>query len=80
MTTNLEVLLEDTPELLGLSVRRVLDLQVSTLGHDLLSSEGTLGVPPSRVLPPGLDGLNLLLVLLVLVLEAHCGKTKEATR
>lgn len=75
--TDLEVLLDDLPELLALHVGGVFNLQVSTLGHDLLSSEGTLGVPPSGVLPPSLDGLDLFPVLLVLLLEkclaAHLG-------
>lgn len=72
-TANLEVVLEDTPELFGLDVGRVVDRQGPTLGHNLLSREGTLGVPPSRVLPPGLDIVDLLLVLSILVFkETHC--------
>lgn len=74
--THLEVLLDELPELLALSVGRVFNLQVSTLGDNLLSSEGTLGVPPSGILPPSLDGVDLLPVLLVFLLEkclAHIG-------
>jgi hypothetical protein len=71
--TNLEVMFEDAPELLGLDIGRVVDRQGPTLGHNLLSREGTLGVPPSRVLPPSLDIIDLLLVLSVLVFkETHC--------
>ena len=56
----LEALLHDVPELLGLGVAGVLNLEVSSLGNDLLSGKGTLGVSPSRILPPGLDLLDLL--------------------
>lgn len=59
--TYLEAVLHNVPELLGLSIARVLNLEVSALGNNLLSGKGTLGVSPSRVLPPGLDLLDLLL-------------------
>lgn len=53
-------MLHNLPELLGLSIARVLNLEVSALGNNLLGGKGTLGVSPSRVLPPGLDLLDLL--------------------
>lgn len=71
--TNLEVALEDLPELLALDIGRIVDLQVSTLCDDLLGGVGALGVSPAVILPPGLDGLNILLVLLVLVFEETHG-------
>lgn len=71
-TTYLEVTLQDVPELLALSISRILNLQIPTLGHNLFSGKRTLGVAPSRVLPPGLDVVDLLQVLLVFVFEAHC--------
>lgn len=71
-------MLQNTPELLSLDVGRVVDLQVPTLGNNLLSRKGTLGVPPSRVFPPGLDIVDLLLVLSVLVFEeTHCADGTE---
>ena len=70
--SHLEVVLNDAPQLLALAVGGVLDLEVATLGDDLLSGIRTLGVPPSRVGPPVLDGLHLGLVLPVLVfVERH---------
>lgn len=72
--TYLEVGLDETPELLRQGVGRVVNLDSPTLGHNLFGREGTLGVPPSRVVPPGLDLVDLVPVLLVLVLdEAHVG-------
>ena len=70
---NLKVALQDLPQLLALSIGRVVDLQVSPLGHNLISSERTLGVSPSGVLPPRLDGLDVVQVLPVFVFEVtHC--------
>lgn len=61
--------LQSAPELLGLGIGRVVDGQVATLGDDLLGSERALGVSPARVGPPVLDGLHILRVLAVLILE-----------
>lgn len=62
---------------------------MSSLGDDLLSSEGSLGLAPSRLAPPGLDLLDFLLEELVLnirvdgrvvhVVGSHgeCGRVDE---
>lgn len=60
---NLEIALQDLPQLLAHSIGRILNLQGTTLGHNLLSSEGPLGVSPSGVLPPLLDGLDIVQIL-----------------
>ena len=64
--TDLESLLQDIPQLLADLASGVLNLDIAPLLGDLLSGKGSLGVPPSRVGPPLLDLLNLLLVLLLL--------------
>jgi len=71
MFTNLEAVLKNLPQLLGLGVAGVLDLQVSTLGNDLLGGERALGLPPSRVGPPLLDLLDLLLEELIFPCGVH---------
>lgn len=68
-----KVLLQSAPELLSLGIGRVVDGQVATLGNDLLSSERALGVSPARVGPPVLDGLHILRILAVLILEETHG-------
>lgn len=73
VVTNSEAVLEDLPELLGLGVAGILDLEVSTLGDDLLSGERALGVPPARVAPPLLDLLDLLGEKLILESGIHGG-------
>ena len=74
-------MLQNTPELLSLDVGRVVDLQVPTLGNNLLSRKGTLGVPPSRVFQPGLDGLDVVPVFLVFVFkETNCDRYEEGSR
>ena len=62
----LETALHDGPELLGLGVAGILNLEVATLGDNLLGGKGTLGVLPARVFPPGLDLGDLLGVEIVL--------------
>lgn len=58
-----------------------MDLQVSTLRHDLLCSVRAFCVPPSRVFPPGLDGLDVVPVFLVFVFkETHCDRYEEVSR
>ena len=43
----LESPFQDIPELFRLHIAGILDLQVPSLGHNLLSRERSLGVPPS---------------------------------
>jgi hypothetical protein len=69
----LKVVLQSVPELLSLDGGRVVDSQVATLGDNLLGREGSLGVSPSRVLPPVLDGLDFLRKLAVFFLELTHG-------
>lgn len=64
IATYCESLLNRLPELLGKVVAGVLDGEVSPLVHNLFGSVCTLGVSPSRVRPPLLDGGNLGEVLL----------------
>ena len=53
------------PQLLAHSILGILDLEVAPLGHYLLGSERPFSEPPSRVSPPLLHGINVLLVKLV---------------
>ena len=53
------------PQLLAHGILRILDLEVAPLGHYLLGSERPFSKPPSRVSPPLLHGINVLLVELV---------------
>lgn len=62
----LESALDDFPQLLGLGIAGVCNLQIASLGHNVLSGERPPGVPPPRVGPPLLDLLDLLLELSVL--------------
>jgi hypothetical protein len=64
--------LEDLPELLALNIRRIVNFQVSALGHDLLGGKGALGVSPSGILPPLLDGIDLVPVLPVFGFQIAC--------
>ena len=57
--THLEALLQNPPQLLRLRIARILNLQIPTLGDNLLGGEGPLGLPPSRVVPPLLDLVHL---------------------
>ena len=66
-----ETLFNSLPQLLGEGVAGVLDGQVATLGSNLLSGEGTSGVPPSGVGPPLLDGLDLFFETLLLLILTH---------
>jgi len=43
----LEVLLEQTPQLLALDVGRILDIDISALGNDICSGIRTLGAVPA---------------------------------
>ena len=53
------------PQLLAHNILRILDLEVAPLGHYLLGSEWPFSESPSRVSPPLLYGINVLLVELV---------------
>lgn len=59
---DLETVLDHAPQLLADLIVGVSNLEIAALLHNLLSSEGPLGVPPPAVLPPGLDSDNLGLV------------------
>jgi hypothetical protein len=59
-STYRESVLQDVPELLGLSIAGIVNRQVTPLGDNLLRGEGSLRVSPSRVTPPLLDLLDLL--------------------
>ena len=69
----LESAFQDIPELLRLDVAGILDLQVPSLGHNLLGSEGSLGVSPSGIRPPLLDSCNFVQILLLLPVRVHSG-------
>lgn len=58
--------LNDLPKLLALVVARVPDLEVPSLGDDLLGSERPFGISPSGILPPMFNGLNFRLKEVVL--------------
>lgn len=58
--SDLEPVLENLPQLLGLGVAGVLNLQVASLGDNLLRGERPLGISPARVGPPALDLRDLL--------------------
>ena len=63
--THLEPAFDYFPQLLAHSIAGILDLEIAPLGHNLLSSERPFGEPPSRIRPPLLYGINVLLVELV---------------
>lgn len=63
------MLLQDLPHLFALNIRRIFDLYVASLGNDLLWGERPLRGPPSGILPPLLDRLDLFPVFLVLLIE-----------
>jgi hypothetical protein len=67
----LETALKDPPQLLGLGVAGILDLQIAPLRDDLLGREGPLCVPPSRVSPPLLNLGNLVGEKAVLQRRVH---------
>lgn len=69
--TYLESAFQNIPKLLRLGVAGVLDLHVSSLSHNGLSREGSLGISPSRIRPPLLYSLDLLQILLLLLIRIH---------
>ena len=67
-----ELLLQVLPKLLRHSIAGVLNGQVASLRSNLLGRERPLGVPPSRIGPPLLELLHLLLVVLIFrVCDTH---------
>ena len=67
-----ELLLQVLPKFLRHSIAGVLDGQVASLRSNLLGRERPLGVPPSRIGPPLLELLHLLLVVLIFrVCDTH---------
>lgn len=71
LVTHGPALLHQTPCLLGQVIAGVVDLEVAALGNNFLGSEGALCESPSRLRPPLLDGLDVVNVLLVLLLEGE---------
>ena len=69
--TNLESSLYDLPQLPALIIARILNLEISTLGCNLLSRERPLGVPPSRIRPPFLYRSDIGVVKSILVVEVR---------
>ena len=67
-STDLEPPLEGSPQFLAHSIAWVVNLEAPSLGNNLLSREGPLGVPPSGVRPPFLYGVDVGLVKLVLMI------------
>lgn len=68
----LEARLHNIPQLLALVIAGVLYLQIASLGHYLLCSEWPLGISPSRVTPPLLYRVDILLEkLLFMVFDSH---------
>jgi hypothetical protein len=67
--TYLETALENIPQLLRHDVAGILDLQRASLRNDILCGKWPLGVSPSRVLPPALDGIDIVGVALVFLLQ-----------
>ena len=63
--THLEPAFNYFPQLLAHSIAGILDLEVAPFSHYLLGSERSLGEPPSRVGPPLLYSINVLLVELI---------------
>ena len=64
---NLESCLDDLPKLLTLVVTWILNLDASSLGDDLFSSEWPFGMSPSRIIPPVFHSFNFHLEQLVLL-------------
>jgi hypothetical protein len=62
----LEPIFYDVPELLGLLISWVIDLDSSTLGDNLFGGKRSLGVSPPGVSPPFLYFCYLSLVALLL--------------
>ena len=60
--TYLEPAFKDIPQFLTHSIAWVLNLEVPSFGNNLLGRERPLGVPPSRVRPPFLHGVDVRLV------------------
>lgn len=71
--SDLELVLENVPKLLAHLIIGEYLLDRATLVNDLLGSEGTLCVAPAAVCPPLLYGLDLILELFLLGLQALCG-------
>jgi hypothetical protein len=69
----LESPLQDIPKLLRLHIAGVLNLQVPSLGYNLLRSERSFGVSPSRICPPFLHCCNFVQILLLLSAGVHSG-------
>ena len=63
----LESALNDVPQFPAHSIAWVFNFEAPSLGNNLLSRERSLGISPSRVPPPVLYGVDVLLVKLVLV-------------
>ena len=71
-----KALLQNLPQLLRHGIAGVLDRQVASLRSNLLGGKRPLGEPPSRLRPPLLELLDLLLVVLIfcVVGDTHVGQ------
>ena len=67
--SDLEPALDDPPQLLALVIAGILDLEVATLGGNLLGGEWPLGMSPPRIRPPLLQASNVGLVEGILTIE-----------
>ena len=77
---HLESAFHDLPQLSAHSITGVLNLEVSSLRNDLLSSEWTLGISPSRVFPPLLHSFDILLVFLVFLVHGDVERRQRKER
>jgi len=69
MKTYFESTFKDSPQLLRLGVAWVLNLQVPPLRYNLLGSERSLRISPSRAGPPLLDLRNFSKILLLFLVR-----------
>lgn len=67
MLAHSESVFHDSPKLLAHNISRVLDLQVTPFSNDLLCSERSFNVSPSRIAPPLPYSYDLVLVRLFLL-------------
>ena len=75
--THLKPAFEDPPQLLALSIARIIDLQSASFGDDLLSSKGSPRVSPSGSAPPLSYGLDFCSIGLIFVIEFGHGFTVD---
>ena len=71
--TRLEPVLDNPPQLLGLGVAGIFNLQIAPFCNDFFCSKRPLGVSPPGVAPPFLDSFDIVEVDLVFLVnrESH---------